>query len=87
MKTTEEIESAILDLPTEHFDALVCRLGTQLQDRWDRQLETDSASGRLDTLFHHLVGEDEEAVNLERQFCAPLPPEQTNIRQNDYSPF
>jgi hypothetical protein len=65
MKTSEEIESAMLELPSAQFDALVCRLGTQLQERWDRQMEADAASGRLDVLYQRLVVEDEREVNLD----------------------
>jgi len=60
----KEIEDAISELPEDQFEALVERLGARLQERWDRQLETDAATGRLDALYDHLVAEDEKGVDL-----------------------
>ncbi|MGJ3241648.1 MAG: hypothetical protein ACFE0O_01645 [Opitutales bacterium] len=64
MKSVTEIEDAISELPEDQFAGLVERLGARLQERWDRQLEADAASGQLDALFEQMVAEDEKGVAL-----------------------
>ena len=64
MKSVTEIEDAISELPDDQFEGLVERLGARLQERWDRQLEADAASGRLDALYDSLVAEEEKGVDL-----------------------
>ena len=51
MSTVEEIEAAIEKLPPTQ----IARIATWMADRyavlWDKQIEEDSASGKLDFLF------------------------------------
>ncbi|HSH39140.1 MAG TPA: hypothetical protein VK993_10170 [Chthoniobacterales bacterium] len=51
MSTIEEIEAAIAGLPREEFWKLTDRLIARREDEWDRQMDEDSASGKLDFLF------------------------------------
>ena len=51
MSTVEEIEKAIAALPKEEFWKLTDRLVARRNDVWDKEMEEDSAAGRLDTLW------------------------------------
>ena len=51
MVTLDEIEAAIHQLPNSEVWELVARLQTYIDDMWDRQLEADLESGKLDTLI------------------------------------
>lgn len=51
MATLEEIEAAISGLPESEFQKLTIWFRATEQDRWDAQLDRDSASGQLDELF------------------------------------
>ena len=51
MTTLLEIESAIQKLPEAEARHLSAWLQTYLEEKWDRQIETDVASGKLDKLI------------------------------------
>ncbi|MEN9519051.1 MAG: hypothetical protein RLZZ381_1639 [Cyanobacteriota bacterium] len=48
MKTRLEIEAAIKELPTVEARKLAGWLNEYLNDDWDRQIQTDLATGKLD---------------------------------------
>jgi hypothetical protein len=50
MKSVEELERAIRELPPEQFAELRRWFAELDAPLWDRQLEVDAASGRLDSL-------------------------------------
>jgi hypothetical protein len=58
MSTVDEIEAAISNLPPQDFARLRDWLLERDQALWDKQIEEDSASGRLD----HLVQEIEDDI-------------------------
>ncbi len=60
MKTVQEIEQAILDLPAQDLAALRQWFAALDADRWDREIEDDVAAGKLDWLI-------EESKNLSRE--------------------
>ncbi len=51
MVTLDEIEAAIHQLPDSEVRELATRLQEYIDDLWDRQLETDLESGKLDDLI------------------------------------
>ena len=51
MTTLLEIEAAIQQLPESEARQLSVWLQTYLEEKWDRQLEADVASGKLDKLI------------------------------------
>jgi hypothetical protein len=51
MTTLTEIESAIQQLPESDIRQLSGWLQSYLDEIWDRQMETDLASGKLDRLI------------------------------------
>ncbi|MGB3291421.1 MAG: hypothetical protein WBB01_00350 [Phormidesmis sp.] len=51
MTNLAEIESAIQKLPQVEIRQLVDRLQAYLEAEWDKQIETDAASGKLDALI------------------------------------
>jgi len=51
MSTVEEIETAITQLPKDQFWKLTDRVIALREDEWDRQIEADAKSGKLDKLF------------------------------------
>jgi hypothetical protein len=51
MTTLLEIEAAIKQLPESDVRQLAAWLGTYLDETWDRQIEEDFASGKLDNLI------------------------------------
>ena len=51
MTRVEEIEAAIDRLPPEEFRRLAEWLREREQTLWDQQMDSDSASGKLDFLF------------------------------------
>ena len=51
MTQVQEIEDAIERLPPEQFRELAEWLRERDQQLWDDQLDSDSASGKLDFLF------------------------------------
>lgn len=48
MKTLSEIEQAIKELPTIEARKLASWLNEYLDDAWDRQMQTDLSTGKLD---------------------------------------
>jgi hypothetical protein len=51
MTTLPEIESAIQQLPESDVRQLSGWIQTYLDEMWDRQIESDLASGKLDRLI------------------------------------
>jgi hypothetical protein len=51
MKNLIELETEIKHLPEHEIRQLTERLQVYLDEKWDRQMETDLASGRLDNLI------------------------------------
>jgi len=51
VSTVEEIKTAITQLPKDQFWKLTDRLIALRDDEWDRQIEADAKSGKLDKLF------------------------------------
>jgi hypothetical protein len=51
MKNLIELEAAIKHLPENEIRQLTERLQNYLDEQWDRQMETDLTSGRLDRLI------------------------------------
>ena len=66
MSTVEEIEAAVRKLPAEEQYRLAKRLQDVLGEAWDRQIEEDAASGRLD----HIISE--VATDIAAGRAAPL---------------
>jgi hypothetical protein len=58
VSTVQEIEAAIDKLPPGEFLALVDRLRERHSETWDRQIEADAQSGKLDTLYARLEKEN-----------------------------
>ena len=50
MSTVYEIKQAITKLPPEAYAELMSGLMDFADDKWDAQMKTDAASGRLDLL-------------------------------------
>lgn len=59
MTNVEQIEAAILSLPSEEFRRLADWLAEEDQRRWDEQLERDVAAGRLDALAAEAIADYE----------------------------
>jgi hypothetical protein len=59
MSTLEQIESAILSLPTQEFQRPREWLLELDQQHWDQQLEQDIADGKLDALAAEAIAEFE----------------------------
>lgn len=58
VSTVQEIEAAIAKLSPGEFLALVDRLRERHPEAWDRQIEQDATSGRLDALHSRLTAEN-----------------------------
>jgi hypothetical protein len=69
MDRVEEIESAIENLPPEDFTRIARWFRDRDHELWDRELDADSASGRLDFLFEE--AENESNLGLLREWPAP----------------
>jgi hypothetical protein len=71
MNTRLEVESAIKQLPEDEVRNLAKWLQEYLDEMWDRQIEADLASGKLD----HLIAQAEEDIaannvrDLDEVFC------------------
>jgi hypothetical protein len=63
MSTVEEIEAAIARLPQEQFWQLTDRLMARRNEEWDRQMDEDAKTGRLDFLFQE-ADEERQAATL-----------------------
>jgi hypothetical protein len=57
MSTVEQIEAAILTLPSDEFQRLRQWLLDLDYERWDEQLEKDIEAGRLETLAEEAIAE------------------------------
>ena len=51
MSTVQEIETAIANLPEDEFWKLADRVMALREEAWDRQMDADAKSGKLDALF------------------------------------
>ena len=51
MSRLEQIEQAIQELTPEEFAQLARRVYALEQERWERQLDNDASSGKLDFLL------------------------------------
>lgn len=58
MSTLTEIEAAIAKLPSPEFRELLHKLNERDAAEWDRQIEDDAQSGRLDRLYSRLMEEE-----------------------------
>ena len=59
MSTLEQIEAAILTLPSDDFEKLKKWFFDLDYQRWDQQLEQDVAEGKLETLAEEAITEFE----------------------------
>ena len=66
MSRVEEIEAAIEGLPPAEYRRIVHWFRVREQKRWDDQLDSDSAAGKLDLLFDE--AESESAQGLLREW-------------------
>ena len=66
MDRVEEIEAAIDSLRPEEFECILQWFREREQRRWDDQLDSDSAAGKLDFLFDE--AESESAKGLHREW-------------------
>ena len=57
MSTVEEIEAAIERLSRDEFFRLLTWIRGRYEDEWDRQIEEDVKTGRLDMLVREAVKE------------------------------
>ena len=57
MSTIEQIEAAILTLPSNEFDRLRKWLSDVDYQRWDKQLEEDINEGKLDALAEEAIAD------------------------------
>ena len=60
MSTLEQIEEAILTLPSEKFQRLRQWFFDVDYQRWDEQVEQDIAEGKLDALAEEAIAEFNE---------------------------
>lgn len=58
MSTLAEIEDAVAKLPPDQFAELLRRMQERDAAAWDREMEEDAKSGRLDALQARLAQED-----------------------------
>lgn len=59
MSNLEQIEAAILSLPSHDFEKLRLWFFDLDYERWDEQLERDIADGRLEALAQEAIAEFE----------------------------
>jgi hypothetical protein len=57
MSTLEQIEAAIQSLPREDFFRLHEWIRDRFDDEWDKQIEEDARSGRLDKVAREALAE------------------------------
>jgi hypothetical protein len=62
MDRVEEIEAAIASLPPEEFRRIAHWFYERDQSLWDEQLDSDSASGKLDFLFEEAERESAQGL-------------------------
>ena len=63
MSTLEQIEAAILTLPSDEFQRLKQWLSDVDYQRWDEQLEKDIEDGKLDALAEEAIAEFKTAMH------------------------
>jgi hypothetical protein len=66
MSRVEQIEAAIASLDPEDFRRVARWIYDHDQKQWDEQLDRDSSSGKLDSLFRE--AEDESASGQLREW-------------------
>ncbi|HBL12712.1 MAG TPA: hypothetical protein DD379_15190 [Cyanobacteria bacterium UBA11162] len=59
MSNLEQIEAAILSLPSNEFERLKCWFFDLDYERWDEQLEQDIADGKLEELAQEAIAKFE----------------------------
>jgi hypothetical protein len=64
MSSVKEIESAISKLPRNDLTELESWFAEFTADAWDRQIEDDARSGRLDVFYQRLQKENEGEVDV-----------------------
>ena len=64
MSTVQEIEAAIEGLSREQLDELCDWLSHFAADAWDRQIEADAASGKLNAMYQRLEKENQDEPNI-----------------------
>jgi hypothetical protein len=64
--TIQQIESAILELPSSEFRKVIDWLLDLDYQRWDEELESDIESGKLDFLAHEAI------ADFENGFCKQI---------------
>jgi len=57
MSTVADIEKAISALPVQDARSVASWLGEYLEDKWDRQIEEDAKTGKLDKLADEALAE------------------------------
>ena len=75
----EEIQVAIESLPYQEYVRLRQWLSERDWAKWDRQIEADSESGKLDFLIEEALNEEEENANIPCRNKGPT-------QQNAYDP-
>lgn len=60
--SVKEIEKALIELPAGELNALLARIEEYRADLWDRQIEDDLDTGRLDALLAEVDGEYEAGL-------------------------
>ena len=60
--SVKEIEKALIELPPSELDALRARVAKYRADGWDKQVEDDLDSGRLDALLADMDKEYEAGL-------------------------
>jgi hypothetical protein len=70
MRTVEEIEAAIEQLPRDQFFRLRDWITARFEDQWDKQIEEDIKTGRLDHLAQEALAEFRAGLTT------PFPPDE-----------
>ena len=70
MKTVEEIQAAIQNLPREDFFHLHEWMHVRFNDEWDKQFEEDVLAGRLDRAANEALAAHRAGKTL------PFPPDE-----------
>lgn len=62
MSKVDELKKEIERLPKEEFTQLVRWLSEKNWERWDKEIEADSAAGKLDFLMREALDEKEKGT-------------------------
>jgi hypothetical protein len=65
MDRVEEIETAITSLPPDDYRRLADWFRMREENRWDEQMDRDSAAGKLDFLFKEAENEGEHRLVMD----------------------